>query len=530
MRAVAVALALGTSVGADRAPEDQGYELLFEDSTGEVDWQCWDTPSLPSWLNGSFILPTVAQFSYGGLSFRGALDGFGKLHRFQASEGQVCLVAKMMRTGYYNKSRELGTVPPNMLFFETEPPRASCGFPGCNAMGPNDNNYVNTVRIGDTYSAWSDTPLADGFDPYTLDLQGTHTWTDSIGHFAHIPTMGTAHPVRRDGTGDWVTLQVDAAPTDGLGLGNYVDVMTISDETPNERKRLYSSKKMSNAVYFHSFGVTHDYVVLPYQPLGLSMTPIVQNKGMSEAFHQLDPLVTTFEAVPFDGGEPLQFTAPEPFTFVHLVNSYQNDTGIVIDMNVLTNAEPWITLGDLYILRNKTRRDTNAKQEVWRYVLHIQGPQAGAVTRERITKEGRGIEFPKINMLHSTREYCIYYGQEWWHNDEDFASMAVVKHDVCRGSRDYWHRPSYFPMEASFVPRPGATEEDDGVLLFAGTDGVSGESSFVVVNATSMQTLVEQPIPVRVTFATHGEWSEGLVGRTGPPKSIAGDTAAALFV
>lgn len=190
--------------------------------------------------------------------------------------------------------------------------------------------------------------------------------------------MGTAHPVRRDGTGDWVTLQVDAAPVDGLGLGNYVDVLTISDETPYERKRIYSSKKMSDAVYFHSFGVTHDYVVLPYQPLGLAMTPVIQNKGMSEAFHQLDPLVTTFEAVPFDGGEPLQFTAPEPFTFVHLVNSYQNDTGIVIDMNVLTNAEPWITMGDLHILLNK-----DAGQECQARGLALRPPHPGATGRRR---------------------------------------------------------------------------------------------------------------------------------------------------
>lgn len=407
----------------------------------------------------------------------------------------------------------------NCFFFETEPPRKACLhglIPFCDAMGPGDNNYVNTVRIGDKYSAWSDTTRMDEFDPYTLDVTGGYPWSDSIGHFAHLPVLGTAHPVRRDGTGDWVSLQIDAAPVDGIGLGNYINVVTISDATPHERKLLFSSEKLKNAVYFHSFGVTHDYVVLPIQPLGLSMNPTIMNKGMSQAFHQLDPLATTFQVIPFDGGDPIDFTAPTAFTFVHLANAYQNDTGIIIDMNILTNAEPWIAQGDLHILRNKTRRDLNHKQEVWRFVLHLTGSQKGSVTQEQITKRGRGIEFPKINMEYSTKKHCIYYGQEWFHNDVDLGSMAVIKHDVCRNVREYWYHPSTFPTEATFVARPGATEEDDGVLMFAETDGISGESRFVVLNATNMSALVRQVIPTRMTFATHGEWSPGLVGRTRP--------------
>jgi carotenoid cleavage dioxygenase-like enzyme len=260
------------------------------------------------------------------------------------------------------------------------------------------------------------------------------------------------------------------------------------------------------------------------------MAPTIRNKGMSAAFHQLQPVATTFQAIPFDGGEPLSFTAPSPFTFVHLVNSYQNSTGIVIDMNVLTNAEPWIAMGDLHILRNKTRRDTNTKQEVWRYVLHLAGLQKGSVTQERLTKRGRGIEFPKINMQYSTTKHCIYYGQEWFHNDQDLGSMAVIKHDICQGTREYHYHPSRYPTEATFLARPGATTEDDGVLLFAETDGRTGGSNFVVVNATTMSTLVEQPIPVRMTFATHGEWTEGLIGRNRLPKELGATKAMSALI
>merc|ERR1712150_93619 len=250
--------------------------------------------------------------------------------------------------------------------------------------------------------------------------------------------------------------------------------------------------------------------------MGIEMGPIIRNRGMSDAFQQLQPLVTVFHAIPFDGSEPLEFTAPEPFTYVHLVNAYQNETAIVIDMNILTNAEPWIAMGDLHILLNKTRRDANAKQEVWRYALHLAGPQTGNVTRERITKMGRGLEFPKINMQYSTQKHCIYYCQEWFHNGRDLGSMAVLKHDVCQGIRNYRYLPSHFPTEANFIPSPDARQEDDGVLVFSETDGLTGVSSFVMLNATTMEPMVEQPLPVRVTFTTHGQWYDGIVGRTRP--------------
>ena len=37
------------------------------------------------------------------------------------------------------------------------------------------------------------------------------------------------------------------------------------------------------------------------------------------------------------------------------------------------------------------------------------------------------------------------------------------------GGQIYWQAPdTYFPQEPIFVPRPGGTEEDDGVLVAGG--------------------------------------------------------------
>merc|ERR1711959_812031 len=110
------ALLLGCSIAAD----DTGFaEAMWSDSTDEASWQCWPSPSLPAWVNGSWILPTVSQFGYGGRNFTGVLDGFGKLNRFQLSGGEVCFMSRMMKTQFYKDSLAAGTVAPSILFNET---------------------------------------------------------------------------------------------------------------------------------------------------------------------------------------------------------------------------------------------------------------------------------------------------------------------------------------------------------------------------------------------------------------------------
>ena len=53
-----------------------------------------------------------------------------------------------------------------------------------------------------------------------------------------------------------------------------------------------------------------------------------------------------------------------------------------------------------------------------------------------------------------------------------YASMAILKHNICTGSKTHWSRPATYPGEPFFIAstETGAAE-DDGVcsLLFEGT-------------------------------------------------------------
>lgn len=519
-------LALLASAHVASSAVDTGFELLFENSDVDVPRTCWPALTLPQWLEGSYIMPSVGTTRFGGRDFQGVLDGFGKLHRFEydGESKQMCETAKMMRTGFYNASMELERIAPSMLFMDTVPPRPSCGGAMCNLLkGANDNTFVNSVKIGQHYTTWTDSTIANEIDPISLQVKGLYKWTDKVGHGPlHKGVLGSAHPLRKDGNGPWVSIQIDCPLMTPDKLGSYVDIVLIDDADPTNRKLLNSKKIEHTTPYFHSIGVSSDHVILGYTPMEYDMAATMAGKPMIEAFHQTSPLRTTFDVVPFDGGASLTFVAPQPFTYNHVINCYENTTGIIFDAITFQDASLWLVEGGalLGVQRNKTKRDSiKRRQQAYRYHLHLAGDKKGNVTSEPLSNPRRLTEFPKINMDYSTKPYCIYYAMEQFHNEVENGAVAVVKHNICTGETIYWYRPNWFPSEPFFVPNPAKGAEDDGVVTFTALSGVDQQSYIVVVDAKDMGKegvlgggFLEQALPEIVGFTTHGQWYAGMIG------------------
>ena len=61
------------------------------------------------------------------------------------------------------------------------------------------------------------------------------------------------------------------------------------------------------------------------------------------------------------------------------------------------------------------------------------------------------------------------------------------------------------PGEPLFVPRPGGTEEDDGVVLAIGTDP-EGSTSLYVLDARTMRLVARCRSAIALPAGFHGEW------------------------
>lgn len=87
---------------------------------------------------------------------------------------------------------------------------------------------------------------------------------------------------------------------------------------------------------------------------------------------------------------------------------------------------------------------------------------------------------------------------------------ALVKFDLETKASLTWHEPGALPGESCFVARPGAVDEDDGVIL-SSLIQADGASALLVLDARTMAEVCRVVIDgVRIPSGFHGTFlSEG---------------------
>lgn len=169
---------------------------------------------------------------------------------------------------------------------------------------------------------------------------------------------------------------------------------------------------------------------------------------------------------------------------------------------------------DIAMFLNKTVRDANPVRNVVRRLhFHFSGPLAGEVTTQDFDQvAGSMSDFFRIHPDYNGLPYCIYYATQWWADGENYASMAIVKHDVCKGVKTFWQRPNMYPGEPEMIPGPSGAEED-GVVMFVALDGEKGTSKLVVLDAETFAELEVTELSVHIPFTAHGQFVPPLAGR-----------------
>mmetsp|Transcript_70203 Transcript_70203/g.182813 ORF Transcript_70203/g.182813 Transcript_70203/m.182813 type:complete len:455 (-) Transcript_70203:86-1450(-) len=453
----------------------------------------------------------------GDRRFVGFLDCFGKLQKFEIDGDQVSATYRIMATGFYNESQKTNTIGPGLLFFETDPPRAPPWYnPIANMppFAPNDNTYVNTICIGDRMLALTDSYAMLVIDPKTLRVLGNNAWEDDLQDL--VCYTGSAHPLpdpRSVSGDDWI----DFIGNSGLlSEEATLRIFKLGADSPQFRQSV-AEVKMETPPYIHSFGLTESYVVLPRMPVKFSAQSVAF-APMASAFKALDMTKdgaqNAFYIVPLNGSRGIVKTLPinQPIWYTHTVNTYENSSGVVIDL-ITTPKNPFAGDLTLQTAKNKQKRDSAGfvrHNLVKRFLLPLDSDTP--VTTELLSDADTHTDFPRVNPKYRSRKHCFYWAIEWFSDSRSYASMAVVKYDVCTGDRKrVWTRKDWYPSEVTMVPsdREGAAE-DEGVLLFVALDGASDATSLVGLDASTMETVSEVgPFP-RIAFTTHGEFYPGM--------------------
>jgi torulene dioxygenase len=463
--------------------------------------------SLPEWAHGSFIVSGPAKFEMGGIKFQGIFDGYGRVNRFELREGEACYTSAWLNTSYYMAAEKLGEIGPGVLFEGTTPDRPTCPKPFCDIGAPMDNNWINLLPVAGEGLLLSDSPLMLNLDVETLAVSGEHAWDDGPGmkpswmSKSHVGTMGSAHPIRRPKTeATYVALMLSMSimPLEP----NYVSIYSI-DTTKGKRRDLIANIPVKGLQYFHSYGVTEHYVVLP-----CNMRMTARLEDLIGRPYMLDNFEEGWDGiylVDLEGNA--QKFETDKFFHVHVSNTFENETGVVMDVGAFTaipfSKSPQL---DIALFNNKTARDgVLSRGELRRYVFHLEGEKKGQVTWQVVSAPGREVDFFKINDRWNGLPYCYVYSDEWFHDGETYASMAVVKQNVCTGERTYWKAKDNYPGEPFFIPGPGP-EEDDGLVIFVVLDGPKGISKLMVLDGKTFNEVATIELPVHIPFTAHGQF------------------------
>eukprot|EP00947_MAST-08B_sp_MAST-8B-sp1_P000337 g337.t1 len=177
------------------------------------------------------------------------------------------------------------------------------------------------------------------------------------------------------------------------------------------------------------------------------------------------------------------------------------DDEIVIDMSAYLDPYFWTSkypIGKITVMQNRTARNLiGGMGTLRRVVVSLSGSSSGSAitataTAEQIpVRDAQGnnytFDFPFINRGAGEggfdgKPYCYFYAFTPYAppNPTEEASWATIKVNVCAKPGEpnaMVHSLSQqYPSEPVFVPRPGATLEDDGVLLLNVLDGAGGNS------------------------------------------------------
>uniref|UniRef100_A0A2K5X5K4 Carotenoid-cleaving dioxygenase, mitochondrial n=2 Tax=Macaca fascicularis TaxID=9541 RepID=A0A2K5X5K4_MACFA len=291
--------------------------------------------------------------------------------------------------------------------------------------------------------------------------------------------------------------------------------------------------------YYHSFGMTRNYIIFIEQPLKMNLWKIATSKIRGKAFSDgisWEPQCNTrFHVVDKHTGQllPGRYYS-KPFVAFHHINAFEDQGCVIIDLCCQDNGR----ILEVYQLQN-LRKAGEELDQVYnsagrsfprRFVLplnvSLNAPEgdnlsplsytsASAVKQadgtiwcshenlhqEDLEKEG-GIEFPQIYYgQFSGKKYRFFYGCGFRHLVGD----SLIKVDVVNKTLKVWREDGFYPSEPVFVPVPGTNEEDGGVILSVVITPNQNESNFLLVlDAKNFEELGRAEVPVQMPYGFHG--------------------------
>ncbi|XP_012860604.1 beta,beta-carotene 15,15'-dioxygenase [Echinops telfairi] len=495
------------------------------------------TGKIPTWLQGILLRNGPGMHSVGETRYNHWFDGLALLHSFTIRDSEVYYRSKYLRSDTYTANIEANRIVVSEFGTMAYPDPCknifSKAFSYLSHTIPDftDNCLINIMRCGRDFYATTETNYIRKINPQTLDT------LEKVDYRQYVAVnLATSHP-HYDAAGNVLNMGTSIVDK---GKTKYV-LFRIPSTVPEDKKKGASclkhtevfcsipSRSLLSPSYYHSFGLTENYIIFLEQPFKLDILKMATAyiRGVSWAsclsFHKDDK--THIHIIDQRTRKPVvtkYYT--DPMVVFHHVNAYEEDGCILFDVIAYKDS----SLYQLFYMANLNRDFAENSRltsipTLKRFAVPLHVDKDAAVgsslnlppsTTATALKEGEGLvycqpevlyeglELPRINYAHNGKPYRYVFAAEVQWSP---IPSKILKYDLITKSSLKWGEEHCWPAEPLFVPSPGAEEEDDGVILSAIVSTDPQKPPFLLIlDAKSFTELARASVQVDMHLDLHG--------------------------
>ena len=461
------------------------------------------------------IQTSQAIFSVGPRNVTHFLDGFTALTRIHFLDGEATFRSRLLESDSLKASIADDNVAPCITIAEPSPP-----FEGLDKLRAvirgADNGYFNVFPFGEDAVVVTDVAKTYRVDQRTLETTGSFTPNvpDGLPGTDYL-FPSTTHPVKEFNTSNTLTFAIGVIPTPFfLKWLRKATIVVYRSKSFTDRDIVTQIPIDSDHIpMMHSFAASANYVILFAHPAFMDMDQIIENGFLFPEGMKWQPkYLTTVYVVSLKTSKVLKLKMPSMF-FVHHVNSYEERNQVIVDYVIgNSTAEPGFNglfdLLKLDLFKNRTRRNQLGFGSMFmRIIIDLDTEEIKVHQHTPISGLLNDLEFPVINEQYRHTKLCYVYGVVYNADGKNYATIALVKKDVCHPGKDkVWFKKNHYLFEPRFIPRPGSDAEDDGILICIVMDGEQGNTYLGVFNPVTMELMDKAYTPDRVNFSVHGSF------------------------
>jgi beta,beta-carotene 9',10'-dioxygenase len=441
------------------------------------------TGSVPDWLRGELVRTCPAVFEAVRWQAGHWFDGLCMIYAFRIGATSIQFQSRLLES---EAAGEIARGPTRLGSFGTSTGRSLWQRLVQPIQRITDNTNVNVVQMGDDLVAMTEGDKQVRIDAQSLRALGKveYELDDLAG------AVAGAHPHFDFERGQLVNFATKFA-LDG--------VISLYEHPATQRSRkVIASWRTSRVPYLHSFGLTPGRAILVAHPLLVEPLHMLwSNRGFIDHFRWRPEEGTRLVVMDRTTGALAQYEADPLFVF-HTVNAFEAGKDTVLDVLAYPNAE----IMDALRVDRMAKRLPDLRPSLVRMVMR---PGKARVELEALSDAG--FEFPSTNYRRvNGHAYRFVWGAADGPELDGSYVSSIIKLDLdTEKSRTFGDGDRVYG-EPVFVARPGAADEDDGVLLSVGASQRAETSVLAVIDARTMELLASAEVPSAIPLGFHGSF------------------------